>query len=1340
MKKIKNTFEKFPEWVIEKWQNIADLLAETIGIPAALIMKTENEFMEVFISSHSENNPYQVGSKEKRYGLYCENVIKTQNKLSVPNATKDKVWNKNPDIKLGMISYLGFPLNFPDNQPFGTLCILDNKERQFTLLNEKLIQQFKNVIELDLALLQSFELKTSELAANVVNEIAKLKQVEKILQENDKRNLHLIGNLEAGIVVHAPDTSVIMNNSRASELFGLSDFQMKGKVANDPAWKFVFENYTAVPYDQYPVNRIVKSKKPFRNQVYGINQPDKSDIVWLMVNGFPELNSKGNITEIVISFIDITQRKQAEDKHRLKNFVFDASIAANSIADMNGIITEANDSFLRVWGYQSKNEVIGKEIAFFIDDPDAAETIITALNNTGDWEGDYTARKKNGSTFVAHGLATVVKDVTGKTIAYQSAVVDITDSKKSEAELEESREKYRGLSEAAFESIFISEKGICIDQNKSAENMFGYTSEEAIGKYGTEWIASQDREMVMQHMLEGLEEPYEGMALKKDGTTFPCILQGKMMHYKGRTVRVTSLTDNTHRKQAEENLKESELRYRNLFDHANEGLILLTMDGKIAELNQSFAQMHGYTVDEMKNMDIKDLDVLREATFDSREEIMQRILAGEVVRFEVEHYHKDGHSFFMNDTVSLITISGQQYFLAFHQDITEHKRAEEELRNSENNYKTLFNENTDGITIFSIRGDEVAPVIVDMNENAASMLGYSWEEMIKMDPGKLEIDITREKMEKRVEELKTKGFLNYETTLQHKNGNKIIVEIKTLVINYANQPAVMNIARDITKRKEIEQELITAKENAEESEKKYRQIFDNTFDIMSIYEVTEDGRFKVITFNPAEEKLIGSLENYQNRYIDECIPPELYNEFKPHYDRCIQEEKLIVYEEDISFQDIHKTFYTQLIPLKNNEGRVHRIIVISRDITDVKLLSTQLTHQNEELKLLNIDLTVSKEKAEESDKLKTAFLSNMAHEIRTPMNGILGFSELLQEPGLSDDRQQEYLKIIEKSGKRMLNIIDEIVEISKIEAGVMPIEIKDTVINEKIEFIYELLKPEAEARGLKLSVGNTLPQKAATIKSDGQKIYSILSNLVKNAIKYTDKGSVEFGYDVVETGHGLSLQFYVKDTGIGIPKDRQEAIFERFIQADIIDIQARQGAGLGLSIAKAYVELLGGKIRVESEEGIGSTFYFTLPYIFETERKNVDKTDWSSDIANNISEKLKILIAEDDKTSELLLGISVEKFSQEILKARTGIEAVEICRNNPDIDLILMDIQMPVLDGYKATHQIRQFNKNVVIIAQTSFGLSGDREKSIAAGCDDYIAKPVRRADLLALIQKYFMK
>jgi len=242
------------------------------------------------------------------------------------------------------------------------------------------------------------------------------------------------------------------------------------------------------------------------------------------------------------------------------------------------------------------------------------------------------------------------------------------------------------------------------------------------------------------------------------------------------------------------------------------------------------------------------------------------------------------------------------------------------------------------------------------------------------------------------------------------------------------------------------------------------------------------------------------------------------------------------------------------------------------------------------------ELLRAKEQAEESDRLKSAFLANMSHEIRTPMNGILGFSELLKEPGLSGAQQKEYIKIIEKSGNRMLNIINDIIDISKIEAGLMTLNIADSNINNQIQYIYNFFQPEAEAKKIKLSIETPLPPENVIIRTDREKVYAILTNLVKNALKYTEKGSIHFGYTYDPNQQYRELRFFVKDTGIGIPAPRQKAIFERFIQADIVDKMARQGAGLGLSISKAYVEMLGGSIWLESQENSGSTFYFTLPY------------------------------------------------------------------------------------------------------------------------------------------------
>lgn len=255
------------------------------------------------------------------------------------------------------------------------------------------------------------------------------------------------------------------------------------------------------------------------------------------------------------------------------------------------------------------------------------------------------------------------------------------------------------------------------------------------------------------------------------------------------------------------------------------------------------------------------------------------------------------------------------------------------------------------------------------------------------------------------------------------------------------------------------------------------------------------------------------------------------------------------------------------------------------------------------VKMKTIELIKAKEMAEESDRLKSAFLANMSHEIRTPMNGILGFTNLLKKPSLTGEKQKHFIDIIDKSGKRMLNIINNIIDISRIESGQMEMLMVDTNINQQIQYLYNFFKPEADAKGLNFRFDNDLPAELAVVKTDKEMLYAILTNLIKNALKYTQRGMVEFGYKKVNDQGVQVLEFFVRDTGIGIPKDRIDPIFKRFIQADIIDKDAYQGAGLGLAISKAYVELLGGRVWLESQEEDfinnikgGSCFYFTLPY------------------------------------------------------------------------------------------------------------------------------------------------
>lgn len=363
------------------------------------------------------------------------------------------------------------------------------------------------------------------------------------------------------------------------------------------------------------------------------------------------------------------------------------------------------------------------------------------------------------------------------------------------------------------------------------------------------------------------------------------------------------------------------------------------------------------------------------------------------------------------------------------------------------------------------------------------------------------------------------------------------------------------------------------------------------------------------------------------------------------------------------------------------------------------------------------DLTIALEKAKESDRLKSAFLANMSHEIRTPMNGILGFAELLKEPDLSGEELHKYVEVIESSGDRMLNTINDLVDISKIEAGQMKVVVSMVIINELCNDLCSFFKPEAEKKGLQLFCMNSLSDKEATIKTDKDKLYAVLANLIKNSIKYTNQGGIEFGYKL----KGKFIEFFVKDTGIGISEDFQQSVFERFIQADQSKAGSYEGAGLGLSITKAFVEMLGGETWVESQEGKGSQFYFTLPYNTVMKEK-VESKESSVEMK---FKKLKILIVEDDEIADLHLSLIFKCLEREIFHARTGKDAVDFCRNNPDID------------GHEATRQIREFNQDVVIIAQTAYALEGDRESALEAGCNDYIAKPIKKGALLAIVESY---
>jgi signal transduction histidine kinase len=380
------------------------------------------------------------------------------------------------------------------------------------------------------------------------------------------------------------------------------------------------------------------------------------------------------------------------------------------------------------------------------------------------------------------------------------------------------------------------------------------------------------------------------------------------------------------------------------------------------------------------------------------------------------------------------------------------------------------------------------------------------------------------------------------------------------------------------------------------------------------------------------------------------------------------------------------------------------------------------------------DLKKALLKAEENDKLKSAFLANMSHEIRTPMNGLIGFSERLKKDNLSDEQKNRYIDIVQNSAKSLLNLIDDIINISKIEAGQLTI-IKEPclpgkLLNEVHDTFNEIKIQKNKSH---IQIVKKIPQAQEFVEfiTDSNRIKQVLINLIGNALKFSDKGTIEFGYEIVNK----RIRFFVKDDGIGIAPKDLDNIFNRFQQASISDDRVYEGTGLGLSISKGIIELLGGEIKVASTLRKGSTFEFFLPYKQLDKKQNIDveENEINFDKFNGKS----ILIAEDDLISQDLYQETFKEFPAKMLYAYNGKEAVDIIAEKPDIDLILMDIRMPIMDGIEATKRILKQNPKIKIIAQTAHAMTNDKMKFLQLGFVDYIPKPIDIDELFKRIAKW---
>jgi PAS domain S-box-containing protein len=403
-----------------------------------------------------------------------------------------------------------------------------------------------------------------------------------------------------------------------------------------------------------------------------------------------------------------------------------------------------------------------------------------------------------------------------------------------------------------------------------------------------------------------------------------------------------------------------------------------------------------------------------------------------------------------------------------------------------------------------------------------------------------------------------------------------------------------------------------------------------------------------------------------------------------------------------------------------------------------KALIEEYLTQNEELirsldsiRKINEELKMAKLNAEESYRLKSAFLANMSHEIRTPMNGIIGFSELLVDKDLAQDKRKYYAEIVIDSSRQLLNLVNDILDLSRIETGKVSLLYEEVVVNDLINILYAFFEPQIASKQIRFESVKSLNNAQSTISTDKTRLRQVLTNVLNNAIKFTEKGHIKFGY----IKNDQYLQFFVEDTGIGIPRNMHEKIFEPFRQAEMDISHQFGGTGLGLSISTKLVELLGGSMWLESEPGKGSVFYFTIPYHAADVSFKENEVPFA--IQSIDSPGTVILVAEDDDINYLYLETVLSKSRVRLLRANNGLDAVELCDRHPEITLVLMDIKMPLLNGYDATRRIKNLRPNLPVIAQTAYAMNEDKDKAAEAGCDDYITKPIKKSELLAIVEKY---
>lgn len=628
---------------------------------------------------------------------------------------------------------------------------------------------------------------------------------------------------------------------------------------------------------------------------------------------------------------------------------------------------------------------------------------------------------------------------------------------------------------------------------------------------------------------------------------------------------------------------------------------------------------------------------------------------------------------------------------------TRKKLTEEALIKSEEKFRNLF-ENHAAVNLII---DVDALRIVDANHAAANFYGWTIEELKQLkvyDLNTSPANVIQAALDTVIGS--NKGHFEFRHKL--KNGEIRDVEIYSSQITISGKNCVHSVIHDITNRKKSEAHIRLLSKAIEQSPV-IILITDAEGKIQ--YVNSSFTRITGYSYEDAIGKKPGFLKSgYHTVEFYKALWDTILagNEWSGEIQNKKKNGEL--YWENVSIS-----------PLVDEHGTLTHFVGIKEDISEKR-------------KMLE-DLLIAKDKAEAGDRLKTAFINNISHEVRTPLNGIIGFSEMLLNPDVTSENKTLFGDIIKKSSRRLLNTITSYMDISMIVSDTMEIHKKVFHLNQVLDDLNKEFSVLCQDKGLRLSLNRPAIPANIQLETDLDLLSKTLSHLLDNAIKFTLEGDIEFGFRKSDK----HLDFFVNDTGIGIENEKVNLIVENFVQADISLTRGYEGSGLGLSIAQGITKILGGNLIIHSEKGKGTSITVSLPDKLMIMQKSVPH---EPRIIPMVQKDPLILVAEDDEFNYKFLEIVLKKAGYPVVRAENGLEAVEICRNNSNVTMVLMDIKMPIMGGIEATREIKSFLPDLPVIALTAYVSNQDEYEALISGCDDYIPKPVNRVKLLELIRK----